>query len=133
MTLENFTFDKEGKTYISKDAFLYDNGKIQFWYRIKIDYHEYQPSYDVNDWKTRYNIIIVVDDQSRHPKHRGNDLLQEYTCGFFIKTIEKKGQVKDSEIQKLMDFPVSEKIESKIKVRSYQKIKGILNGTPYYV
>ena len=50
----------------------------------------------------------------------------------FLKEVEKNGKFNENNLEKVLNSALKIKIENKIKVDSYQKIKGIINGTSFY-
>lgn len=132
MTINDF-IKKESSyySYISKERFWFENEKVKFWYRLYLNAHE-KEEWGNGYYTTQYQVLLVVDDESIHESNR-NASFKEYTCGFFLKEIEKRGKFSEEQFEKVLDSALKIKIDNKIKVEKYQKILGILNGTDYYV
>lgn len=142
MKLEDF--DKIPKNdhdflYLSKEKFLYDDGKVKFWYRYLIDHWTFQPGWDKRH-DTDFNSYIVVDwDESVHESHKNpekwgpkkvTDSFYLPFFGFHLKTrtvtycknpVEKDYEIVAERIDK-------HRIDTKIKKDKYERIKGIING-----
>ena len=132
MTLQDFIKEEDHNAYNSKERFWFENDKVGFWYRIHLNTHTYQP--DSSDkWETRYQVLLVVDDESIHSNHeRSNNSFDNYRFGFFLKETEKRGKFGEEQLEKVLNSALKIKIENKIKVDRYQKILGIINGTSFY-
>ena len=131
MELSEFKKISEREEYISKERFWFENNKVQFWYRLYLNTHEFQPNWNPSEWKTRYQVLLVVDDESIHENHDTSSM-KKYRFGFFLKEVEKNGKFNENNLEKVLNSALKIKIENKIKVDSYQKIKGIINGTSFY-
>lgn len=129
MTLNDF---KEYNTnnFISKEKFWFENEKVSFWYRIHIVTYVLHIDWHSNI-KTKYQILVVVDDDSINEFYR-NTLYFPERFGFFMKDVVKDGEFKQETAEKILNSALKLKIENKIKVNNYQKINGILKGTPFY-
>lgn len=132
MTLQDF--DKEGNFnhYISKERFWFENKKVGFWYRIYLTSHTYQPDWGDDFW-TRYQVLLLVDDESIHENHKSKKFIFPFQRGFFLKEVEKRGEYNEETMEKILNSALKLKIENKIKEEKYQKILGLVNGTSYYV
>lgn len=132
LTLKDF--ERNGEySYRSIDRYWFENGKVGFfWYRYYLSYHVYQPGWTPDAFETRYTVYLVVDDESIHENHK-DARFKEMTCGFCLKSVEKRGLFSEKELEKVLKSALKLKIENKIKVDRYQKILGIVNGGKYYV
>ena len=130
MTLVDFNKQGESPYWVSKDKFLFENNKVKFWYRIYLTAYTYQPGWN-DRYETKYQVLLVVDDESIHPNHN-TSLMKEYRFGFFLKETVKRGKLNEADMEKVLTSALKIKIENKIKVDKYQKILGILNGTEFY-
>lgn len=92
MELSEFKKISEREEYISKERFWFENNKVQFWYRLYLNTHEFQPNWNPSEWKTRYQVLLVVDDESIHENHDTSSM-KEYRFGFFLKEVEKKWKI----------------------------------------
>lgn len=131
MTINDFIKKESSYSYISKERFWFENEKVKFWYRLYLNAHE-KEEWGNGYYTTQYQVLLVVDDESIHESNR-NASFKEYTCGFSLKEVEKRGRFSEEQFEKVLDSALKIKIENKIKVEKYQKILGILNGTDYYV
>lgn len=61
------------------------------------------------------------------------DFEKEDGLGYFLKEVEKRGRYNEEIMEKLLNSALKLKIENKIKEMAYQKILGLVNGTPYYI
>ena len=134
MTLKDF---ENGNTtnylcdLISKEKFWFENQKVSFWYRIGLLKHEYQPSWGGEYW-TRYQVMLLVDDESLDKTINPSDYMFPTQRGFFLKENEKRGHFNKETMEKILNSALKIKIENKIKMNNNQKITGILNGSDYY-
>lgn len=131
MTIDDFTKKDSFNSYTSKERFWFENDKVKFWYRIYLNAHE-KEEWGNGVYHTQYQVLLVVDDESIHDNHK-DTRFKEYTCGFILKEIEKRGNFSEEQFEKVLDSALKIKIENKIKVEKYQKILGIVNGTNYMV
>jgi len=117
--------------YITNERYWFENKTVKFWYRLCLQYNTTQ---DVNNgkWATKYDMILIVDDESIHDKH-SDALFPLVEYGFMLKTIKKNGQFDETNVSKLFEVATNSNIEKKIKIRCYQKIKGIINGEKYMI
>lgn len=130
MELSDFKKISECEEYISKERFWFENHKVKFWYRIYLTSYTYQPGWN-DRYETKYQVLLVVDDESIHPNHN-TSLMKEYRFGYFLKETVKRGKFNEADMEKVLNSALKIKIENKIKVDKYQKILGILNGTEFY-
>ena len=131
MTLDDFTKKDSSNSYTSKERFWFENDKVKFWYRFYLNAHE-KEEWGNGIYNTQYQVLLVVDDESIHESNR-NACFKEYTCGFILKEVVKRGRFSEEQLEKVLDSALKIKIENKIKVERYQKILGIVNGTNYMV
>jgi hypothetical protein len=131
MTLQDFNKDEYGN-YTSKERFWFENDKVKFWYRLYLTTHTYQPGWSDDVWETRYQVLLLVDDESVHENHK-ECFFPHIEHGFFLKEVEKRGKFSEGNLEKILNSALKLKIENKIKVDKYQKILGILNGEKYYI
>lgn len=125
-------FKKEGnERYISNEIFSFENNIAKFNYRISLIVHTYQDDNSYGNM-TRYQVYMIVDDSSVHPNHK-DYYFKEREHGFLLKKVEKKGDFNVDVFEKTLNAALKIKIENKIKVDAYQKIKGILSGGEYYL
>lgn len=125
-------FKEEGnKRYISNDIFSFDNGTFKFKYRLLLTAHTYQDD-TVYGNKTRYQVYLIVEDECIHPNHK-EFFFKEVEHGFLLKKVEKKGDFNEEQAEKILDSALKIKVENKIKIKGYEKIKGLLFGTPFFV
>ena len=107
-----FKYFKKSETfdgYITNERYWFENETVHFWYRFCIQYNTVQDSNN-GKWITKYDIIVIVDEECIHDKHRNA----------FFPLVE-------------YDKIAQSDIEKKIKVQKYQKIKGILSGEKYSI
>lgn len=119
MTLQDFT--KDGFDYLSNDKFLFKNDKFNFYYRLKLSYHEYQEGWDKN-YKTMYQIWLIVDEKYQYNKNGFS------IDGFILKEVTKKGKFNEEQAEKVLQSALRLKIENKITGRTRKTIKFILTG-----
>lgn len=142
MTIKDFN-KIDDNTWVSKERFWFENDKVKFWYRWYILTYVYQPEWNANVWKTRYQTLLVVDTESIHEKHRKSgirkyeksDILSSFdiiTFGFFFKEVERKGMLEEDYLDKIIVSTLKLKIENKIKVDKYQQIRGIISGNSFF-
>ncbi len=131
MELSEFDKISTYEKYISKERFWFKNNEVQFWYRLLLNAHTYQDSI-FNGNTTRYQVFLVVDDASVHSRYKDYHF-KEVEHGFVLKQTEKRGDFDDKLFEKILNSALKIKIENKIKIDRYQKIKGILEGTDYYI
>lgn len=126
-------FDKIGiyEKYMSKERFWFENDKVKFWYRLMLNCHTYQDNVSNNNM-TKYQVFLVVDDESVHSRYKVYHF-KEVEHGFCLKKVEKTGNFDGQQLEKVLNSALKVKIENKIKVDKYQKIKGILEGTEYHI
>lgn len=124
-------FNRIGNTFTSVEVFLFDSDKFSFKYRYLVNCHEYQDNM-TGENKTRYQVYMIVDDESVHERYKDYHF-KEREHGFLIKKVEKKGGFNENDFEKLVEQSLKVNIETKIKVDKYQKIKGILTGSEYYI
>lgn len=129
MTIEDF--NKEGKNYISKAKYFFENNKVQFWYRYLVRTHIDQPNWDGIDYTT-YSILLSIDEESIHERWK-KDILKEITCSYLLREKTYKGDIDKTDFNKAIKGIEKLKIESKIKANNYQKIIGIINGCDFYI
>lgn len=130
MELSDFKKISEREEYISKERFWFENHKVKFWHRIYLTAYSYQPGWN-DRYETKYQVLLVVDDESIHPNHN-TSLMKEYRFGYFLKETVKRGKFNEADMEQVLKSALKIKIENKIKVDKYQKILGILNGTEFY-
>lgn len=131
---KNISFTKDNAcqpTYTSNDTFHFENENVSFNYKIVLKYHSFQDN-RFNQWKTTYQLILLVDDSSIH-----NSLLETQlytlTCSFFLKEKTKNGKFDEKFIYDFANSLDDKLIEKNIKVAKYQKILGILNGEDFII
>ena len=126
-------FDKIGiyEKYMSKERFWFENDKVKFWYKLMLNCHTYQDSVFSGN-TTKYQVFLVVDDESVHSRYKDYHF-KEVEHGFLLKQVKKRGDFDKEKLEKILNSALKTKIENKIKVDKYQKIKGILEGTDYYI
>lgn len=131
MTLADF--DKQGEKlyWLSKERFWFENDKVKFWYRLTLSAYTYQDSVFSGN-TTKYQVFLVVDDESVHSRYKDYHF-KEVEHGFCLKKVEKRGDFDKEKLEKILNSALKIKIENKIKVDKYQKIKGILEGMDYYI
>ena len=137
MSIKDFNLDDHSKRYTTKERFWFENGVISFWYRYIISYHEYTDWF--GNYSTRYILYMFPDDESLHENYRNDakhlsimkTFLDHYAYG--LRKREVKGRINEKELEKIANCIDKINIESKIKVNKYQKIKGLINGTTFYV
>ncbi len=137
MSIKDFNVSEDLKRYTTKERFWFENDVISFWYRFIIVCHEF------TDWNarysTRYTLYMFPDDESIHESYKNDKshfdimkaFLDHYAYGLREKTA--KGRINETELEKMANCIDKINIESKIKVNKYQKIKGLVNGTSFYV
>lgn len=130
MTLADFNKQGESTYWLSKDKFWFENKKVKFWYRLYLTAYTYQPGWG-NRYETKYQVILVVDDESIHPNHN-TSIMKEYRFGYILKEAVKREAFNELIMEKVLNSALKIKVENKIKVGNYQKILGILNGTKFY-
>lgn len=126
-------FDKIGiyEKYMSKERFWFENDKVKFWYRLTLSAYTYQDSVFSGN-TTKYQVFLVVDDESVHSRYKDYHF-KEVEHGFLLKQDKKRGDFDKEKLEKILNSALKTKIENKIKVDKYQKIKGILEGMDYYI
>lgn len=133
MSIQDFN-EEYPNTWVSTEKFFFKNDVIEFYYHWTINAHVYQPGWDDN-WNTRYTIQILVDNDSKHEKHKTDDfMLNDRLYSFFMKEKEichKK--LNPIDLQKIINTIDKIRIEPKIKKDKYKKIKAILNGEHFMV
>lgn len=139
MELKDFTKITDEITgssvYISKEKFLYDDGKIKFSYRYLMCHWTYQPGWDSRH-DTEFYSYIVVDEDSIHESHK-KDGLKKITdslylryYGFHLKTKTKSycKTPSENDYEIIAERIDRHRIDSKIKKDKYKRIKDIVNG-----
>ena len=127
MNINDFT--KGYDEFISNDRFLFENDVVSFYYKWKIQYHE---SSNDGIYKTDYELMLLVDDESIHPNHK-DDLFDDVTCSFLAKKTTKREKYNKNVIENLIEKIDDIDIEKIVKKGKYQKIKSIINGESFYV
>lgn len=112
--------------WITKDKFLFDNGKFHFYYRWFLTYFT-KRTWNGWDDTTEYTVSLMVDDEYIHESRR-NETIKERIQPFLFKRVEKRGEFDINILIKTLNSAVKLKIEPKIKVNRYKKLKEILNG-----
>lgn len=132
MTLEDFEVDNKGYRcdWISKEKFWFENKKVAFWYRLGLIKFEYQPG--CSDYWTRYQVLLMVDEESLHESRKPLNIYFPIEDGYFIKEKEKRGRYNENDMEKLVNSALKLKIENVIKENRYEKILGLLNGTTFH-
>lgn len=128
MELKDFEpYSDFNDSWISKDKYLFDNGKVCFYYRWYLSYFTKQ-CWDGND-STEYTVSLMVDNDSVHETRKDDFPPTWHT--FVFKKAEKTGEFDINILIKTLNSAIKLKIEPKIKVDNYKKIKEILNGFEY--
>lgn len=112
--------------WITKDKFLFDNGKFRFYYRWFLTGFT-KHTWNGYDDTTEYTASLMVDDKYIHESRR-NEVTKEQRQPFLFKRVEKRGEFDINILIKTLNSALKLKIEPKIKVNNYKKLKEILNG-----
>lgn len=133
MVREDFIEESYGY-FISKDKFLFKNDEVEFYYKWLVIEFNY-PANWFGDRNTRYNVRILIDSESRHESKKDTFLEQQLYVFDMMKKEIRNTYKKPYDINKIFDKidELKNKIESKIKVNKYQKIKAILFGGTFQV
>lgn len=127
MNISDFTENYD--EFVSNDRFLFENDVVSFYYRWKIQYHQ---SSNDGIYKTDYQLILLIDDESIHPNHR-DDLFDDVTCSFLVKRISKKNKYDEAVVINLIEKIHNININNIIKKDKYNKILCIINGISFYI
>lgn len=107
MILNDFIKEDNHYSWTSKEKFLFENNKVKFWYKLYLTTYTYQPGWD-NRYETKYQVLLVVDDESIHPNHdTGN--IKEYRFGYFLKEAVICGEFNESGMEKILNSQVQHK------------------------
>ena len=127
MELSVFKKISEREEYISKERFWFENNKVQFWYRLYLNTHEFQPNWNPSEWKTRYQVLLVVDDESIHENHDTSSM-KEYRFGFFLKEVEKNGKFNENNLEKVLNSALKIDQVSSPPAKAIGSVESTVNG-----
>ena len=127
MNISDFTEDYNA--FISNDKFLFENDVVSFYYKWKIQYHQ---SSNDGVYKTDYELMLVVDDESIHPNHK-DDLFGDVTCSFLVNKITKMEKYNEMAVIKIIEKITNADIDKIVKKGKYQKIKSVIDGSKFSI
>lgn len=136
MKIEDFKkIDERFDDLISSEKFLYKDEKIEFYYRIVINWHSAKQEGWTEKYKTEYSFYFVVDEESIHEeKKKQHDYeisyigLDLWFWDIYLKKYSRNGKFSEDILKELL-----QKL-NEIKINpNRQKVKGILNGTNYSI
>ena len=135
MSIKDFYIsDDYLKRYETKERFWFENEFISFWYRFIIGCHEY--STWGGDWYTSYTLYLFPDDESIHESRKDNLTFMKIDLNayaFRLRERRIKGKIDEKVLDNIANSIDKINVESKIKVRKYEKIKGLVNGTIFSI
>lgn len=125
MELKDFEpYSDFNDSWISKDKYLFDNGKVCFYYRWYLKYFTRRTWTKLDS--TVYTVAIMIDRDSVHESRKDSYAPTYHT--FVMKEVEKIGEFDEAVLIKTLHSALKLKIEPKLKPNKYKRIKEILYG-----